>query len=61
MITADDLRGMRVFAALPEEALDYLVRSVEDIRLMPGSTSPTRGTSARCSSSWRGARRSRRW
>ena len=36
MITAGALRELRVFAALPEEALDYLSGSVEDIHLVPG-------------------------
>jgi thioredoxin reductase (NADPH) len=36
MITVDELRGMRVFSALPEEPLKYLVGSVEDIQLTSG-------------------------
>src|SRR4051794_30355789 len=36
MITADALRDLRVFAALPGDALTYLAGSVEDIQLMPG-------------------------
>jgi thioredoxin reductase (NADPH) len=36
MITVDELRGIRIFAPLPQEALEYLVGSVEDIHLVPG-------------------------
>ncbi|WP_206446582.1 FAD-dependent oxidoreductase [Agrococcus sp. KRD186] len=36
MITVDELRGIRIFAALPLEALEYLTRAVEDIRLIAG-------------------------
>ncbi|MHA7987158.1 FAD-dependent oxidoreductase [Rathayibacter sp. CAU 1779] len=36
MITVDELRGIPVFEPLPAEPLEYLVRAVEDIRLLPG-------------------------
>ena len=36
MITVDELRGIRIFAPLPQEALEYLAGSVEDIHLVPG-------------------------
>ncbi len=36
MITIDELRGIRLFAALPEAALLHLSRAVEDIRLTAG-------------------------
>jgi thioredoxin reductase (NADPH) len=36
MITVDELRGIRIFAPLPQEALEYLVGSVEDIHHVPG-------------------------
>ena len=36
MITVDELRGIRIFAPLPQEALEYLVGAVEDIHLVPG-------------------------
>lgn len=36
MITAAELRGIKAFAQLPQEAIDYLATSVEDIHLAPG-------------------------
>lgn len=36
MITAEELRGIRIFASLPEDAIAYLARAVEDIRLIAG-------------------------
>ena len=36
MITVEELRGIRIFAPLPQEVLEYLVGSVEDIHLVPG-------------------------
>jgi thioredoxin reductase (NADPH) len=36
MITAEELRGIKAFAQLPQEAIDYLATSVEDIHLTPG-------------------------
>ncbi len=36
MITVEELRGIRIFAPLPEHALSYLAGAVEDIRLSPG-------------------------
>ncbi|HWT33034.1 MAG TPA: FAD-dependent oxidoreductase [Microbacterium sp.] len=36
MITVAELRGIRVFAPLPQETLEYLTGAVEDIRLAPG-------------------------
>ncbi|MFC9558178.1 FAD-dependent oxidoreductase [Agromyces sp. NPDC056965] len=36
MITAETLRGIPIFAPVPETTLDELARAVEDIRLMPG-------------------------
>lgn len=36
MITVDELRSIRIFAALPPEALAFLTRAVEDIRLVAG-------------------------
>lgn len=36
MITLPELRGIKIFAALPQEALEYLVGAVEDIRLTAG-------------------------
>ncbi|SIN72206.1 FAD-dependent oxidoreductase [Agromyces cerinus] len=36
MITAETLRGIPIFAPVPEATLDELARAVEDIRLMPG-------------------------
>ncbi|WP_255820916.1 cyclic nucleotide-binding domain-containing protein [Agromyces endophyticus] len=36
MITTDELRAIPAFARLAPEAIDYLVRSVEDIHLVPG-------------------------
>lgn len=36
MITVDELRGIRFFAALPDDALVHLTRAVEDIRLTAG-------------------------
>ena len=36
MITAETLRGIPIFAPVPEATLDALARAVEDIRLMPG-------------------------
>ncbi|KRC63003.1 pyridine nucleotide-disulfide oxidoreductase [Agromyces sp. Root81] len=36
MITAETLRGIPIFAPLPDETLDELARAVEDIRLVPG-------------------------
>jgi len=36
MITADGLRGIPIFAPLPDETLEYLAGAVEDIRLMDG-------------------------
>ena len=36
MITVDGLRGIRIFAPLPTETLEYLAGAVEDIRLLPG-------------------------
>lgn len=36
MITVEELRTIPVLAALPPEPLEYLVRAVEDIRLLPG-------------------------
>ncbi|AMB59775.1 FAD-dependent oxidoreductase [Microterricola viridarii] len=36
MITVEELRGIRIFAPLQPDALDFLCRAVEDITLMPG-------------------------
>ncbi|RXZ50815.1 cyclic nucleotide-binding domain-containing protein [Agromyces fucosus] len=36
MITAETLRGIPIFAPVPEATLDELARAVEDIRLVPG-------------------------
>ncbi|MFF2371133.1 FAD-dependent oxidoreductase [Agromyces sp. NPDC058110] len=36
MITVESLRAVPIFAALPDEALDYLAGAVEDIQLVPG-------------------------
>jgi thioredoxin reductase (NADPH) len=36
MITTDELRAIPAFSELPQEAIDYLATSVEDIRLAPG-------------------------
>lgn len=36
MITADALRGVPLFSALPPDTLDYLAGCVEDIRLVAG-------------------------
>ncbi|MFB9309508.1 thioredoxin reductase (NADPH) [Agromyces hippuratus] len=36
MITAETLRGIPIFAPVPEATLDEVARAVEDIRLMPG-------------------------
>jgi thioredoxin reductase (NADPH) len=36
MITAAELRSIKAFAQLPQEAIDYLETSVEDIHLAPG-------------------------
>lgn len=36
MITVAQLRGIRIFEALPDAALEYLAGAVEDIRLTPG-------------------------
>jgi thioredoxin reductase (NADPH) len=36
MITVAELRGIRIFAPLPDQTLAYLAGAVEDIRLTPG-------------------------
>lgn len=36
MISVEELRSIRIFASLPHEALAYMTRAVEDIRLLTG-------------------------
>lgn len=36
MITGEELRGIRIFSALPPDALDFLSRTIEDIHLAAG-------------------------
>jgi hypothetical protein len=57
VITVPELRGIRIFTALPDAALDYLTGAVEDIRLAAGEYFAHEATSGRCS--WSSPGRSR--
>jgi len=61
MITVDELRGIRIFAPLPQEALEYLVGAVEDIHLVPGEYFAHEGDERALFVWSRAVPRSRRW